>query len=99
MKSPTWTITGIVDNVDRLNNIITFWLDDFDELQTVSIVSSMPKWLLKQEVAFVTSIPRLCVQNGSLGNNKSWGRFYLQDNAHLSEHEAYDELSNLFKDR
>lgn len=87
-----WEISGIVDNVDAENGEITFWFDGFDELQTLPIVPVMPGWLLRPEVAFRTSVPRACFHQRSLANNTSWGFFYPQDYAYLTEEEAFAEL-------
>jgi len=35
MNLPTWKTSGIVDSLDLENGTITFWMSDFDELQTV----------------------------------------------------------------
>lgn len=87
-----WVITGVVDSVDAENGQITLWLDGFDTLQTVPIVSVMPGWLLRPEAAFRTSIPRSCVRQRALANNTAWGFFYPQEYAYLSEVEAFAEL-------
>ena len=90
-----WVITGVVDSVDAENGQITLWLDGFDTLQTVPIVPVMPGWLLRPEAAFRTSIPRSCARQRTLANNTSWGFFYPQEYAYLSEEEAFAELVQL----
>ncbi len=95
MPKRMWIITGVVDSVDAENGQITLWLDGFDTLQTVPVVPVMPGWLLRPEAAFRTSIPRSCVRQRALANNITWGFFYPQEYAHLSEEEAYAELVRL----
>ena len=90
-----WKINGVVDKVDLKNNQITFWLDGFDELQTAPIVPAMPDWLLQPEIAFSTNISRTFLNQGSLVNNMSWGFFYPQDYAHLSEEDLLIKLREI----
>ncbi|MCI0691510.1 SAM-dependent methyltransferase [candidate division KSB1 bacterium] len=89
-----WQTSGVVDSVDAQNGIITLWLSDFDELQTVPISSSMPGWLLRPDVAFRTSIPRACVRQHSL-SKASWGHFYPQDYTYRGEEELFGELTDI----
>ncbi|MBK9049365.1 MAG: hypothetical protein IPL78_00130 [Chloroflexi bacterium] len=85
----------MVDSVDALQGEITFWLNGFDELQTVPIVPVMPGWLLRPEVEFRTAIPRACMKKRSLANNTSWGFFHPQVFSYYSEDQLIEELAKV----
>jgi len=67
MMTPKWETTGIVDCFDLDNGTITFWLGDFDDLQTVPITREMPAWLFGEEVYFRAKILRSCVRSARIG--------------------------------
>jgi len=93
--NPTWKTSGIVDSIYVENGTITFWLTDYDELQTVPISPQMPGWLLRTDIAFRTTIPRDCLKQQNL-KDVSWGNFYPQEYTYLNEKELIDELTNVF---
>ncbi len=89
-----WKTTGVVDSIDIDNGTITFWISDFDELQTVPISPSMPGWLLRPETAFRTNIPRESLRKRSLGN-VYLEKFSPQDYTYLSEEEIFQKLEKV----
>ncbi|MFC1885735.1 class I SAM-dependent DNA methyltransferase [Thermodesulfobacteriota bacterium] len=89
-----WKTTGVVDRIDAENGTITFWISDFDELQTVSISPSMPGWLLRPETVFRTCIPRECLRKRSLGNIYL-EKFSPQDYTYLNEEDLIEKLANV----
>ena len=89
--SAMWKTTGVVDSIDAQKGIITLWINDFDELQTVPISPSMPGWLLRPDAAFRTCIPRESVRKRSL-ENVYLGKFSPQDYTYLDEKEIFGKL-------
>jgi len=93
-----WGISGIVENVDVENGVITVWTDEFDELQTIPIHPAMPGWMLRKRAAFRVKIPYQQAEMGFLGSDFSgWGRFEPQPYTYLSEDELLDEIFDVFK--
>lgn len=93
-----WGISGIVENVDVENDVITVWTDEFDELQTVPIHPAMPGWMLRKAAAFHVKIPYQQAEMGFLGSDFSdWGRFEPQPYTYLSEDELLDEIVDVFE--
>ncbi len=90
-----WIISGITDSVNVSEGTITLWLDGFSELQTVPIVPIMPGWLLREEAAFSTKIPRRCLHEGSL-EHVTWATFLPQMYTYLDEDQLADEFLKLF---
>lgn len=79
---------------------ITFWIKDFDELQTVQIVPSMPGWMLRTNVAFRTEIPYRYVKHGIIDTTTiSWGTFRPQPYTYMSEEELLEGFADLLDSR
>jgi hypothetical protein len=90
-----WKISGVVEDVNALGGTIKLWLNGLDYFETVPIVSTMPGWMLRPNVAFRTTIPRRCVREQSLAN-VSWGSFFPQENTYLNDEEIFDQLTDAF---
>lgn len=69
-----WVVQGVVLDVHAEREEITFWLNSFNQPQTVPIVSAMPGWLLRPDAKFIGKVPRAEVRSGKL-TGKFWGRF------------------------
>lgn len=92
-----WFTSGIVDRVDAEQGSITFWIDGFDELQTVKIIPSMPGWILRPGAAFFTKIPDDWVEKGRIDQDAvGWGIFRPQPYMYMSEDELLEEVSKHF---
>lgn len=89
-----WETTGVVDSIDARKGTITFWISDFDELQTVPITPPMPGWLLRPETAFRTRIPRECIRKRSLVG-VYLGKFSPQHYTYLNEEEILNKLGKI----
>jgi type I restriction-modification system DNA methylase subunit len=89
-------INGIVDSINPNNGTITLWIKDFDELQTVQIVPSMPGWMLRPDMAFRTEIPHRYVKRGIIDPaTNSWGTFRPQPYTYMSEEELLEGFADL----
>jgi hypothetical protein len=95
MTKATWKITGIVDSVDANNSTITFWLDGFDELQTVPLSPEMPSWLLRPGAGFLTRIPRECLRT----EVSEFAGFEPNPEAELSIEEMFAEFDRALADK
>ena len=73
-EKTTWVVQCIVNKVDRQAGTLTLWIDCFDDIQEVSIESSMPDWIFKKDVMFTVVIPRICVREHSLVG-VTWSNF------------------------
>jgi len=93
MMTPKWETTGIVDCFDLENGTITFWLGDFDELQTTPITREMPAWLFGEEVYFRAKILRSCVRSARIGG-KLYGPIidFEFRGSSMSEAELFEEI-------
>jgi len=93
-------ISGIVDSIDATLGTITLWIKDFDELQTVQIVPSMPGWMLRADVAFRTEIPYRYLKRGIIDPaTTAWGTFRPQPYTYMSEEELLEGFVDLFNSR
>ncbi|MFL5660407.1 MAG: class I SAM-dependent DNA methyltransferase [Ktedonobacteraceae bacterium] len=91
-----WLLSGIVDSINAEEGTITFWLEDFAELQTVQIVPSMPGWMLRVNATFRTKIPREYIRQGYIAKDAvKWNIFHPQPYAYMSEEELLEELTNV----
>ena len=97
MEIPKWSITGIVGSFDRKKGTITFWMSEFDDLQTIPIATEMPDWLFeKEEVYFRAKILRSCVRSARTGG-KLYGPmvdFEFRDSS-KSEAELFEAIKNI----
>ncbi|MFA4836296.1 MAG: hypothetical protein WC749_09540, partial [Dehalococcoidia bacterium] len=87
-----WKTSGVLDSLDPDKGLVTLWVSNFKELQTVPISALMPGWMLRPNAAFETRIPRTCVRQHNL-SDVSWGKFYPQEYTYLTEDDLYRKLS------
>ena len=93
-----WQLSGIVENVDAQNGLITVWTDEFDEPLTIPIHPAMPGWMLREEAAFRVKIPYEQAEKGFLDPDFSdWGRFTPQPNTYLTENELLEKIFDTFE--
>jgi len=92
-----WFTSGIVDDVDAANGLITLWIDGFDDFQTVRIVPSMPGWLLRSGAAFLTLFPREYRRRRRIEpENIDWAYFRPQPYMYMSAEDLLMGISQHF---
>jgi len=88
-------VSGIVHAVN--GEMLTLWINSFDELQTTPIVKAMPRWLLYPEVSFNSSLPCNCIEEESLAG-VVWGEFSCTGMVFYSKEESFWMLGRCFEE-
>jgi hypothetical protein len=92
----TWSLSGVVYNINAEQGTMALALSGFDELQEVQIVPSMPGWMLRPNAAFYTKIPHKYIKNGIIDADAiDWGAFYPQHYTYLTEEELLTEFAGV----
>ncbi len=94
--SSDWIVQGAVSQINAAQGEITFLLNSFDKPQTVPIVPTMPGWLLRPEVKFISKVPAAEVRTGKL-TGKFFGYFQPEQYTYLERTEAARAINALIK--
>lgn len=93
-----WKTGGVVKSVDGKDGTITFWLRDFDDLQTVTITRNMPGWLLQPSVSFETELPEKQAFSEEM-DDVVWGKFRPGMYTYFTEEELDEVIYQTFLER
>ncbi|WP_129626111.1 HsdM family class I SAM-dependent methyltransferase [Candidatus Oscillochloris fontis] len=90
-----YVVSGIVEDVQPEQGVVSLWISDFDDIQTVPIDPLMPGWMLRPETPFRAKIPFANKRKRSL-DGVVWNSFAPQQHTYQDEKELVQELSYIF---
>lgn len=90
-----YTVSGVVEDVQPEQGILSLWISGFDDVQTVPIDPLMPGWMLRPETPFRVKIPFANKRKRSL-DGVVWNSFAPQQHTYQDENELVQELGHIF---
>lgn len=90
-----YVVSGIVEDVQAEQGVLSLWISGFDDVQTVPIDPLMPGWMLRPETPFRVKIPFANKRKRSL-DGVVWNSFAPQQHTYQDENELVQELGHIF---
>lgn len=90
-----YIVSGIVEDVQPEQGVLSVWISGFDNVQTVPIDPLMPGWMLRPEAPFRAKIPFANKRKRTL-DDVVWNSFVPQQHTYQDENELVQVLARIF---